>query len=88
MGDPIYTNNPWVFPIAHMFGNHMYMKTTPIQPVVPTQVTLLDSKVLDYPPRRRLHLKFEGADHMVALFKEGGSNPCQMNNWGANALHG
>ena len=71
MGEAVYTNLPWVLPIAHMFGNHMYMKTPPILPRFPTQVTLLDSELLHDPLRRRLKLKIEGADHMVWLFQEG-----------------
>jgi hypothetical protein len=27
VGPPLYTNLPWVFPIAHMFGKHVYIRT-------------------------------------------------------------
>lgn len=78
VGSPVYTNNPWVFPIAHMFGNHMYATTAMFEPRFPTQVTLLSNSVLQDPLRRRMKFDITGSDHMVILMEEGTSQAYQL----------
>ena len=68
---PLYTNLPWVFPIAHMFGKHVYMHAAPAEPRFEPIVSLKSTQHLLDPPRRRLTLQLDGADHMLVLFDTG-----------------
>jgi hypothetical protein len=107
VGPPLYTNLPWVFPIAHMFGKHVYIRTgvcaapprffalrtavpahghphteqcggeylgsptAPSAPLYPPTVTLVATQQLQGPPRRRLTLQVDAADHFNILFETG-----------------
>lgn len=71
VGAPLYTNLPWVFPIAHMFGKHVYVEAAPAAPRFEPTVALKSTQHLLDPPRRRLTMQLDGADHMLVLFDTG-----------------